>query len=212
MSEVCAQLHAALQRQERIRFPFDKARIPPNGLYVLFEMGETGHDGDRIVRIGTHTGERQLQSRLMQHFVTPHKDRSIFRKNIGRALLNRNHDPFLDQWEFDLTTRAAKNELGPVVDFRKQDEVERQVSAYIQERFEFIVFAEPKKEMRLTLEAQMISTVSLCKQCGPSDAWLGLSSPKEKIRNSGLWQVNELYGDELTLSSLARLLSNPVLE
>lgn len=207
MSGICAQLHLALRGFERLRFPFDNARIPTNGLYVLFEKGEIGHDGNRIVRIGTHTGERQLQSRLKQHFVTPSKDRSIFRKNIGRALLNRNHDPFLRQWEFDLTTRAAKNELGPLVDFRKQDEVERQVSNYIQERFEFVFFSEPEKDARLTLEAQLISTVSLCKQCGPSAAWLGLSSPKEKIRNSGLWQVNELYGDELTSLGIANLLS-----
>ena len=206
MSEICGQLHLALQGLERHRFPFDTARIPPNGLYVLFEMGEAGHDGDRVVRIGTHTGEGQLQSRLKQHFVTPHKDRSIFRKNIGRALLNRNHDPFLRQWEFDLTTRAAKNELGPLVDFQKQDEVERQVSAFIHERFEFVVFAEPAKEVRLTLEAQMISTVSLCKRCGSSNKWLGLSSTKEKIRSSGLWQVNELYGNGLTSSNLASLL------
>ena len=40
---------------------------------------------DRIVRIGTHTGENQLRSRLMQHFVKENKNRSIFRKNIGRC-------------------------------------------------------------------------------------------------------------------------------
>ncbi len=205
MSEICAQLHLALRGLERLRFPFDTARIPPNGLYVLFEKGEIGHDGSRIVRIGTHTGERQLQSRLKQHFVTPSKDRSIFRKNIGRALLNRNRDPFVQQWEFDLTTRKAKQELGQQVDFLKQGEVERQVSAYIQDRFEFVVFAEPEKVTRLTLEAQMISTVSLCRDCGASAEWLGMSSTKEKIRNSGLWQVNELYGDELTPSNLATL-------
>lgn len=205
MIDICGQLHRALHRLQRHRFPFVSAEIPLNGIYVLFENGETGHDGDRIVRIGTHTGEGQLRSRLKQHFVTPNKDRSIFRKNIGRALLNRNHDPFLQQWEFDLTTREAKQELGPLVDKRKQAEIERQASAYIQEQFEFVVFAEPEKAARLTLEAQMISTVSLCSNCGPSPKWLGLASPKEKIRNSGLWQMNELYGDVLTPSNLASL-------
>jgi len=210
VTDTCDQLHLALQGLEQHRFPFISALIPLNGIYVLFEKGETGHGGDRIVRIGTHTGEGQLQSRLKQHFVTPNKDRSIFRKNIGRALLNRNHDPFLRQWEFDLTTREAKRELGPLVDFRKQEEMEHQVSAYIHERFEFVVFAEPEKAARLALEAQLISTVSQCNDCGPSTEWLGLSSPKEKIRNSGLWQVNELYGDELTSSNLASLLAKMV--
>jgi hypothetical protein len=113
MSDTCAQLHQALRALERYRFPFDPKRIPSNGLYVLFEKGETGHGGDRIVRVGTHTGEAQLRSRLKQHFITPSKDRSIFRKNIGRALLNRDHDSFMREWEFDLTTRKAKDELGP---------------------------------------------------------------------------------------------------
>ena len=210
MTDTCHQLHLALQGLKPHQFPFISEQIQLNGIYVLFEKGEIGHGGDRIVRIGTHTGEGQLQSRLKQHFITPNKDRSIFRKNIGRALLNRNNDPFLQQWEFDLTTREAKRELGPLVDFRKQEEMEHQVSAYIHERFKFVVFAEPEKAARLTLEAQLISTVSLCNDCGSSTEWLGLSSPKEKIRNSGLWQVNELYGDGLTPSNLANLLTKIV--
>lgn len=207
MSEVCAQLHQALRVLERNRFPFDAKRIPANGLYVLFENGETGHGGDRIVRIGTHTGEAQLRSRLKQHFITPSKDRSIFRKNIGRALLNRNHDPFIREWEFDLTTRKAKDELGPLVDFTKQAEVELQVSAYIQEQFEFVVIGEDEKSARLDIEAKLVATVSHCRDCGPSARWLGLSSPKDKIRESGLWQVNELYGEGLSASDLTRILA-----
>lgn len=207
MSEICAQVHQALRALERHQFPFDPKRIPSNGLYVLFEKGETGHDGARIVRVGTHTGEAQLRSRLKQHFITPSKDRSIFRKNIGRALLNRIHDPFIREWEFDLTTRKAKDELGPLVDFKKQAEVELQVSAYIQERFEFVVIAVAEKSARLDLEAKIASTVSHCGDCGASAGWLGLSSPKDKIRESGLWQVNELYGEGLTASDLARILA-----
>ncbi len=47
--------------------------------------------------------------------------------------------------------------------------------------------------MRLLLEWKIISTVSLCVVCCPSENWLGLHSPKEKIRESGLWLVNELH-------------------
>ncbi len=205
MSEICVQLHLTLRKLETHRFPFDKAQIPSNGIYVLFEKGETGHNGKRIVRIGTHTGEGNLPSRLEQHFVSANKDRSIFRKNIGRALLNRNRDPFLRQWEFDLTTKAAKQKLGPLVDFLKQDDMERQVSTYIRERFEFVVFSEPEKAPRLALEAGIISTVSLCRDCVASTNWLGLSSTKDKIRDSGLWQVNELYGAVLSPSNLTGL-------
>src|ERR1700722_18438948 len=102
---VCELLHRWANSLPILRFPFDEGLIPPNGIYILFEEGETAHGGQRIVRVGTHTGPNQLRSRLRQHFLIENKDRSIFRKNVGRAILNRDHDPFLLFWEFDLTTR-----------------------------------------------------------------------------------------------------------
>ena len=45
----------------------------------------------------------------------------------------------------------------------------------------------------IKLQSRIISTVSLCDECRPSEKWLGLYSPKAKIRESGLWLVNELY-------------------
>ena len=54
---------------KRFRFPFNERDIPLNGIYVLFEKGEKAHDCERIVRIGTHTGNNQLRSRLYQHFL-----------------------------------------------------------------------------------------------------------------------------------------------
>ena len=119
MSEICKELHVLFNRHERFEFPFDKSEIPKNGIYVLFEAGEKAHGGDRIVRVGTHTGENQLRSRLKQHYVIANKDRSIFRKNIGRAILNREDDPFLRQWNWDLTTRVAKDRYGHLMDWDK---------------------------------------------------------------------------------------------
>jgi hypothetical protein len=130
---------------------------------------------------------------LLQHFVKENKDRSIFRKNIGRAILNRDNDPFLKQWELDLTTREARRKYINIVDFSKQQQVERRVTQYIQNAFHFAVFRVDEKEKRLALEAKLISSVSLCTECRPSSDWLGNYSPKEKIRESGLWIVNELY-------------------
>jgi len=79
MSEKCKQLHQWFNNLERISFPFDDRKIPRNGIYILFEKGETAHGMDRVVRIGTHTGKNQLRSRLKQHFIKENKDRSIFR-------------------------------------------------------------------------------------------------------------------------------------
>lgn len=95
MSAVCRRVHEVIWKLPRHRFPFDDQDIPANGIYVLFEEGESGHGGDRIVRVGTHTGDNQLRSRLKQHFINENKDRSIFRKNIGRAILSKDSDPFL---------------------------------------------------------------------------------------------------------------------
>lgn len=193
MSSECCLLHEAMNELTRHSFPFEQSVIPLNGIYVLFQKGERGHDRDRIVRVGTHTGENQLRSRLKQHFLNENKDRSIFRKNIGRAILNRSNDPFLKFWKLDLTTRKAKEKYSSVIDFEYQKKIEAKVSQYIQENFSFCVFEINIKEERLSVESKIISTVSLCDQCQPSDAWLGSSSPKEKIVKSGLWLVNELY-------------------
>ena len=125
MSKSCEKLHKLFNSMERFIFPFDEEKIPLNGIYILFEKGEMAHGADRIVRIGTHTGVAQLRSRLKQHFLNENKDRSIFRKNIGRAILNKNSDPFLEQWEWDLTTRDAKKTYGNKVCYEKQNEVEK---------------------------------------------------------------------------------------
>ncbi len=208
MSQICNNIHELFNGIQRFSFPFNDHEIPKNGIYILFEKGETGHGGNRIVRVGTHTGVDQLRSRLKQHFVKENKDRSIFRKNIGRAILSQNSDLFLEQWEWDLTTRANKDKYLPLLDQEKQNNIEKHVSTYIQEAFSFAVFRVDSKELRLDLESKIISTVSLCDECKSSTGWLGLSSPKYKIQESGLWLVNELYktplGDE-ELQALYRL-------
>jgi len=194
-----------VNRLERIEFPFDKRKIPRDGIYILFEKGETGHDQERIVRIGTHTGEGQLPSRLQQHFLKENKDRSIFRKNIGRCMLSTNGDPFLEWWEIDLTTSKAKTKYQDLIDRDKLKAVESRVSEYIRQRFTFAVLSVEEKQDRLRVESRMISTVSRCEECGPSSSWLGLFSPKDKIRKSGLWQVNELYKKPLSASEIEEL-------
>jgi len=198
MRNLCNALHQLFNELKRLEFPFDSSKVPFNGIYILFEVGEKAHGVDRIVRVGTHTGNKQLRSRLNQHFINENKDRSIFRKNIGRALLHKAQDPFLKQWNLDLTTHNAKETYGKLVDLHKQQRVERQVTEYIQSHFSFMVFQVDEKKKRLELESKIISTVSWCNGCRPSASWLGLDSPKSKIRESGLWIVNELYKELLS--------------
>ena len=205
MSEECSALHQWFNALPRLRFPFNEENIPLNGIYVLFEKGEKAHGADRIVRVGTHTGENQLRSRLQQHFINENKDRSIFRKNIGRALLNKEKDPFLGQWNIDLTTKEARQKHVALIDLAKLDLIEKKVSKCLQENFSFVVFEVKDKDKRLGLESGIISTVSLCKECQPAKSWLGLFSPKEKIRESGLWLEQELYKKPLSDKDIQEL-------
>ncbi len=198
MSEDCKKIHELFNSAKRFYFPFNEKEIPQNGIYVLFEKNEKAHNADRIVRIGTHTGKNQLPSRLKQHFINENKDRSIFRKNIGRALLNQKKDSFLQNWEIDLTTKQNKQKYAKTINFEKQKETEKQVTKHLQENLSFTVIKINDKEKRLELESQLISTISLCEECQPSKNWLGNYSPKQKIKESGLWIINELYKKPLT--------------
>jgi len=201
----CHEIHQLFNSLTKLRFPFSGEEIPKNGVYVLFERGEGAHGADRIVRVGTHTGVDQLRSRLFQHFLNENKDRSIFRKNIGRALLNKREDSFLEKWELDLTSREARDKHSPTIDFEKQRKIEKEVSDYIRSNFFFVVFPVEDKDERLKLEAKIISTVSLCEKCGPSEEWLGRCSPKDKICKSGMWLVNELWKEPLGKEDMDRL-------
>lgn len=205
MNKACSEIHTIFNMMERFNFPFDESLIPKNGIYILYEKSELGHDGDRVIRIGTHTGENQLRSRIKQHFINEKKDRSIFRKNIGRALLNKTNDNFIEQWEWDLTTRKNKDKYTPLLDEGKQVSVEHRVSEHIQNKMSFVTFEVQEKKERLQLESRIISTVSLCKECGSSKDWLGNCSTKDKIKESGLWLVNELYKKTLEVKDIERI-------
>ena len=68
-----------------------------------------------------------------------------------------------------------------------------------------MIFRVDHEPNRRALESRMISTVSRCAECKPSDGWLGLSSPKQRIRESGLWVVNELYKEPLSSADMEHL-------
>lgn len=63
-------------------------------------------------------------------------ERSIFRKNIGRCLLNKRKDPFLKLWEIDLTPKAARDLHGKKVDAIKKERLEKGISKYLQDNGE----------------------------------------------------------------------------
>lgn len=184
---LCDNIHEFVNGLKRYKYPFDSSELPENGIYVFFEKGETYKGKDRIVRVGTHTGQNNLRSRIEQHLCNENKDRSIFRKNIGKAILNKDNDSFLGQWNIDLTTKAAKEKYASKIDKEKMIEVEKQVTQYMRENLSFSVLPIDKKEERLQYEEFIIRSVSANKKCKPSENWLGNYSPEEKIRSSGMW-------------------------
>lgn len=206
MSENCKTIHEIFNSIARYDFSFNENEIPENGIYILFENGENAHgNNDRIIRIGTHTGKNQLRSRLKQHFINENKDRSIFRKNIGRAILNKANDEYLPIWELDLTTRENKEKYSNIIDREKQKSIEKEITRILHQNFTFSVIKVEDKESRLTLESKIISTVSSCKECVPSGSWLGNFSTKDKIKESGLWLVNELYKEPLNDTDIEKI-------
>lgn len=207
MSDICSSLHQRIQALSRYCFPFQTEDILQDGIYFLFEKGESGHNGDRIVRIGTHTGAHKLATRITEHFINENKDRSIFRKNIGRCLLKKTNDRYLEVWEIDFTSSASANN-NRLRDVSYEQSIEQQVTAYMQRSFSFAVVPVVKKEVRMALESKLIATVAKCDVCSASDKWLGSISPKPKIAESGLWQVQHLRSVHLNERELEQLFHN----
>jgi hypothetical protein len=205
MTDTCQYLHDTLSRLPRLKRE-DLAKVPDNGIYVLFESGEQGHDGERIVRVGTHRGQNNLPGRIREHLYKTNKDRSIFRKHVGRCLLAKAGDPFLAQWEIDLTTKASRALNEGKVDKARLQEVEAEVTRYMVENFSFAVLRFDGEEDRLHYEECLLSTIYACPDCGPSGTWLGKFHPtSEVIRTCGLWNAQSLAGKVLSLDEARRL-------
>lgn len=191
-----AALHALAATLPRHRFPVSRLDIPANGVYLLFEAGETAPDGagtvDRIVRAGSHTGEDRLARRLGAH-VAGDRRRSAFRLHLGAALLARDDpaDPRLAAWLGDERTPMP--------------EVEAAVSAAVKERFTVACIPVPDKAERLALERGIVALLAQHPLAPPSGAWLGRHASPAEIRRSGLWATQHVNGDPLTKKQLTRI-------
>lgn len=204
--KISLELHKLFNNLSRFSYPFEKSLIiiPSNGIYIKFEKGEKIEGLDRIVRIGTHTGNNQLHSRLFQHFENENQRRSIFRKNIGRCFLSKEKNPYLKYWDLPLTSKADKNKNIQNINIDFERSIEQRVSTYIQNNFSFCVFQVDNKEGRLFWESKIIATIA---QSGikATSSWLGNYSPKTKIKQYGLWQIQGLKKPPLTLIEFEKL-------
>jgi len=191
---MCAQIHTLFNSLPRYNWE-QISDIPfQNGIYIVFENGERYHGMSRIVRVGTHRSEGRLKQRMKDHFIRENHDGSIFRKNIGKAILNAHHDPYLSIWTLD----TSKPENARYLDPQKNADTEHRVSEYLRKAITFTAFPVEKREQRMRLEEAIISTLNHTNDFRSSDQWTGKYSPEIEIRNSGLWLKQGLDAQPLT--------------
>lgn len=225
MSDLCKWLHEQLEQLPIIKYPFTLEQMPENGIYFFYESDEIwGRCGNkpRIVRIGTHKG-RNFRSRIKEHYILDESkmnfdrnnpkpsDRSIFRKNIGRALLNRDKNDYLQIWEIDFMTRKNRGSFGHKRDVDQEKRIESKITRILRERFSFkflMIDGQTERMGSEGLESSLIGTVASCKLCKPSDKWLGNYSPKKQIKESGLWLVQHLKANEINENDKETILNS----
>jgi hypothetical protein len=168
-------------------------------VYFFREPGENRSgrpDVARVVRVGTHAvsaGSRStLWGRLRAHRGgadgSGNHRGSIFRLHVGAALLSRD-GAHLPTWS--IGSSASKSVRATEV------EHERRVSTYIGAMTVLWVDVadEPgPASARAHIERNAIALLSNFRAPPdpPSTTWLGRYSPREEIRDSGLWNLNYL--------------------
>lgn len=172
---------------------------PGNGVYFFFEPGEyrTDHAEPRVVRVGTHGVSRgskaTLWNRLRTHRGTSnglgnHRS-SIFRLHVGAAIAAKDTSVAVSSWGVGQAADATV--------WEKEERLERAVSKYIGTMSILWLAIEDEASPasdRAYLERNLIGL--LAGKVGsvdlPSTGWLGRFSLDERIRNSGLWNLNFL--------------------
>jgi hypothetical protein len=77
-------------------------------------------------------------------------DRSIFRKNIGRALLNRQRDlDYLKVWEIDFTSNINRANHSHFRNIEKEKTIESQITELLRETFYFRFISIEGQEKRM---------------------------------------------------------------
>lgn len=215
MNENCEWLHHILEPLPMYGYPYRQDCIPPNGIYFMYEVCEaysTQGNKLRITRVGSHTGQGNLPKRLGQHFSPADKwmnfrndqpkasDRSIFRKHIGRAMLNRICDPYLEVWEIDFTEKNNRMEKKHLRDIDKEHSLEKRITEWIRNDIGFKFILVDDKTTRCSLEGHCISTIAYCKRCHLSSTWLGSDCTNRVVSEAGIWNDRHVSGPGIDTS------------
>lgn len=163
-----------------------------NGLYVFFDKNHQLDDElFRIVRVGTHTQDNNLINRIRNHY-RGSKNSSIFRKNIGIALLNSRNDDYLKIWQLDTSQPVIREKFADKINKLKEAELEQEITNYINDNLFFVAFEAPSAAERLKIESGLISALTYATNNKQAHDWLGNFSGKLNILRSGMWLVKEM--------------------
>jgi hypothetical protein len=204
MSQKCEKLHAIFNKMKQIKYsPNFLNSIPDNGIYIVFEEGENAHSGNRITRVGSHTGQGNLKNRLSEHY--ENEGRSIFRKKIGTAIMKKSimeGNTFwtnTDIYDWNEHKYFERKKIFKNKGREKQwISIQQKVTEYIRKNITFVCFKVDDGDKRKYFEEKIISTISNCEECKQSKEWLGNYSDKPKVIKSGLWLDLLLWKDDLT--------------
>ena len=196
---ICCKLHELFNSMPSYKWDTIDQICFHNGIYILFETGETFYNMHRVVRVGTHKRDGRLCRRLKDHFYAENNDGSIFRKNIGRAILNKNKDPYLRVW----TKSSSRSDHN--YDLILQKKIEKQVTQYLRDNFSFVCIPVESNTERLRLELGIIASLNTENDFLASPNWLGKYSSEFEIVQSGMWLKEGLNDIPLSKKEYARI-------
>lgn len=175
---------------------------PKRGIYFFYEDGELRENGNsRVVRVGTHAlkvgSGTSLWNRLSQHQGTlsgrhpgggNHRG-SIFRLHVGTAIISK-EDLSIPTWSKGSTAKGEIRES----EYSNEKKVSQHIGAMPFLWLDIDDEAGPES-MRGYIERNSIALLSNYNQEKvdvASEGWLGNLAWREKVRNSGLWNVNHV--------------------
>jgi len=200
------ELEQLNEGQRRLASADPGAPWPQRGVAWFYEKSETRSNsgaGPRIVRVTTHALKPELNSTLWERLAAdksgPHRQ-SPFRTLVGLGLrdLMGNAEPLSWGRGADATAAARERKMPQETVEKQEAALEAAVSVYIgQMPFVFLAVDDPPgpTSARAFIEKNSVALLSNYARAvvdAPSAGWLGRRCGREKVRQSGLWNVNHV--------------------
>lgn len=157
-------------------------KLPENGIYLFYEDGEKvrieNKEYDRIVYVGKSD---DLRFRIFEHY---YGTASTFREHLSNAL----------------RVKGSPNSNGC------NKKLKKMVTNILMKSLSFSCFYVGEENKRKELEKGLIALLAQNPLDNKhSENWLGIHSDNQIIRDSGLWNVQNVKGISLTINQFEEL-------